>query len=130
MNLKDILYSASLNQMYDNIKKLHTYVKFKENLEMESYVKYYMLRRHLFAMDVLLLYLETVCLKNKKVEDRIYLICDLQGVENEEHFRCVCTKYSQLCNGLYLKVDNAELIGLSNENKLVHIVKYNWKSCL
>ncbi len=37
------------------------------------------------------------------------------------------TKYSQLQNDLYLKVENAECHGLSNENKLVCLIKYKWK---
>ncbi len=40
---------------------------------------------------------------------------------------CVPTKYSQLCNDLYLKVETAEFHGLSNESKLVYLVKYKWK---
>ncbi len=44
--------------------------------------------------------------------------------ESEEEFVCAYTKYSQLCNDLlYLKVQNEELHGRSNENKLVHVVK-------
>ncbi len=50
--------------------------------------------------------------------------CNLQYVENEEHFTCVCTTYSQLRNNLYLTLENAEFHGLSNENKLVHLVKH------
>ncbi len=65
--------------------------------------------------------------RNKKVEERTCLICDSQDIENEEHFICVCTKYSQLRNDLYLKVENARFHGLSNENKLVYLVKYKWK---
>ncbi len=53
--------------------------------------------------------------------------CNLQYVENEEHFTCVCTTYSQLRNNLYLTLENAEFHGLSNENKLVHLVKHKWK---
>ncbi len=65
--------------------------------------------------------------RNKKVEERTCLIFYSQDVENEEHFLCVYTKYSQLCNDLYLIVENAEFHGLSNENKLVYLVKYKWK---
>ncbi len=70
LELKDILYSVGLNQLYDNknicnidaakciranlrktdwknsiltIPKLRTYVTFKENIETESYIKYCML---------------------------------------------------------------------------------------
>ncbi len=32
--------------------------------------------------------------------------------------------YSQLCNDLYLKVENAEFHSLSNQNKLVDLSKY------
>ncbi len=65
--------------------------------------------------------------RNKKVAERKCLICDSQDVENEEHFICVCTMYSQLRNDLYLKVESVGFHGLSNENKLVHLVKYKWK---
>ncbi len=88
-------------------------------------------RRSLLAqlrLGILPLHLETGRFRNKKVEERTCLICDSQDVENEEHFICVCTKYSQLLNDLYLKVENAEFHGLSNENKLVYLVKYKWKS--
>ncbi len=113
--------------------KLCTYVKFKENIETESYIKYCMLRRRrsLLAqlrLGILPLHLKTGRFRNnKKVEDRICLICNLQYVENEEHFICVCTTYSQLRNNLYLTVENAAFHGLSNENKLVHLVKHKWK---
>ncbi len=35
--------------------------------------------------------------------------------------------YSHLRNDLYLKVENAEYHGLTNENKLVYLVKYKCK---
>ncbi len=159
LELKDILYSAGLNQIYDNKiicnidgakcicvnlwnadwkislptkPKLRTYVKFKENIETESYIKYCMLRRRrsLLAqlrLGILPLHLETGRFRNKKVEGKICLICNLQYVENEEHFIYVCTTYSQLRNNLYLTVENAECHGWSNENKLVHLVKHKWK---
>ncbi len=122
LELKDILYSAGLNQTYhnkiicniDGVKcicvklrnadwkislptkpKLRTYVKFNENIETESYIKYCMLRRRsLLAkhrLGILPLHLETERFRNKKVE----------------HFICVCTTYSQLRNNLYLTVENA-----------------------
>ncbi len=74
-------------------------------------------RRSLLAqlrLGILPLHLERGCFRNKKkqVEDRICLICNLQYVENEEHFICVCTTSSH---------------GLSNENKLVHLVKHKWR---
>ncbi len=75
-------------------------------------------------MDILPLNVEMGHFRNKKVEERTCLICDSQDIENEEHFICVCTKYSQLRNDLYLKVENARFHGLSNENKLVYLVKY------
>ncbi len=37
-----------------------------------------------------------------------------RDVENEEHFIFECTKYSQLRNDLYLKVENEEFRGLKN----------------
>ncbi len=40
---------------------------------------------------------------------------------------CVCTKYSQLPNDLYLKLENAMFPGLSNEIKLLQLVKYKLK---
>ncbi len=39
----------------------------------------------------------------------------------------MCTIYCQRCNDLYLKVKNAEFHAKSNESKIVHIVKYEWK---
>ena len=157
--LKDILYSVGLNQEFDskttcniyttksifiNLRntewknslltkpKLHTYVKFKEDIVKENYVIYCTQRRRrsLFAqfrLGILPLHLETGWFKNKKVEERICQICTSQDVENEEHFVCVCNTYSQLCYTLYLKLDNAEFHLLSNEQKLVYLVKYNWK---
>ncbi len=95
-------------------------------------MKYCMLRRRSLLVQLRLgifpLHLGAGRFRNlKKVEDRICLICNSQYVENEEHFICVCATYSQLRNNLYLIVENAEFHGLTNENKLVHLVKYMWK---
>ncbi len=102
LELKDILYSAGLNQIYNNRiicnidagkyicvnlrnadwkdslptkPKLPTYVKFKENIETESYIKYCMLRRSLLTqlrLGILPLHLETGRFRNKKVEDKMF----------------------------------------------------------
>ncbi len=84
-------------------------------------IKYCMLRRRRslptdLRLGILLLHLETGRFRNKKVEDRKCLICNLQYVENEK-----------LRNNLYLTVENAEFHGLSNENKLVHLIKHKWR---
>ncbi len=98
---------------------MRTYVTFNENIETESYIKYYILRRRrsLLAQlrfGILPLHLETGLFRNKKVEERTCLICDSQDVEKEEYFICVCSKYNHLRNDLYLKVENAGFRGLSN----------------
>ncbi len=80
------------------------------------------------SLGILALHLESGRFRNnKKVEGGTCLICNSHNVQNEEHFICICTNYSHLRNDLYLKVENAENHGISNENKLVHLVKYKWK---
>ncbi len=93
------LWNADCKNSLPTKPKLRTYVKFKENIETESYIKYCMLRKRRFllsqiSLGILPLHLETGCFRNEKVEGRKCLICNSQYVENEKHFICVCTTYS------------------------------------
>ena len=40
---------------------------------------------------------------SQKIEERIFQLCDLNCVEDEIHFLCICPVYSDLRKDLYLK---------------------------
>lgn len=73
------------------------------------------------------LYLEACHFRNNIFEDRIFLLYDSQNVETEDHCVWWCALYSQLRYALYLKMEIAEIHGLSNENKFVLLNKYKCK---
>ena len=158
LEIKQILYSASLEHIYneqnvcnintiDNIltdlrnnqwkeslpskPKLRTYMKFKDNVYTEDYVKYCKNRRRRsllaqFRLGILPLHIETGRFRKKQPEERICPICNT-GIEDEYHFVCICEEYSHFREMLYNKVVNVEFNVMSNEEKFVYLINNCWK---
>ncbi len=79
--------------------KLRTHVKLIENMYTEDYVKHCTSRRKRslmaqFRIDILPLHIETGRFRDKRINERVCLLCNSSEVENELHFLCVCTTYS------------------------------------
>jgi len=107
-------------------------MKFKENIYTEEYIKYCTFRKKIsllaqFQHGILPLHIETDRFRNKKVEERVCLICKTNVIEDEQHFVCVCKEYLQLRENMYAKVNNLEFNIMLNEGKLVYLTNHHWK---
>ncbi len=74
--------------------KLRTYVKFKENICTEDCVKHCTSRRKRslmaqFRIGILQLHIETGRFRDKRINERVCLLCNSGEVENELHFLCL-----------------------------------------
>ncbi len=112
-------------------QKLRTYVKFKENICTEDYVNHCTSRRKRsltaqFRIGILLLHIETRRFRDKRINERVCLFCNSGDVENELHFLCVCTTYSNYMPPLYSIVNNDNFLNMSNDEKFVLLLKYKW----
>ena len=115
--------------------KLRTYVLFKEALGTEDYIKLCSSRRKRsllaqFRMGILPIALETGRFRNLAIADRLCVLCNLQAVEDELHFLCVCSLYNDIRrdmfeNLLHLNFDNFNILSL--HDKLYHLLKFEWK---
>ena len=114
--------------------KLRTYIKFKENFETESYVKFCInrLQRSLLAQlrsGTLPLNIETGRFRNIDVENRKCTLCNHNTVENEVHFVCECPVYDDHRSIMYNEILNKhpDFVIYFNQDKFNYIVKYEWK---
>jgi len=114
--------------------KLRTYIKFKHDIETESYVKQNMSRqaRSLFAQfrhGILPLKIETGRFKNLDVEERVCELCQLGVVESEIHFLCKCPLYDNIRAALFAKCNEAtpNFLTLDDDAKFVHLMNYKWR---
>ena len=94
-----------------NIKpKLRQYKLFKMDVQPTDYVKFMskydrsLLAK--FRCGILQLKVETGRFNNTKLEERLCDVCDLREIEDEYHFLCICTLYSQERQTLFNKVNN------------------------
>ncbi len=62
-----------------------------------------------------------------KAEERLCFICNTNGIEDEQHFICVCNEYSQLREIMFSKVHNLKFNLMSNKEKLVYLTNHHWK---
>ena len=81
-------------------------------------------------MGILPIALETGGFRNLAIADRLCVLCNLQAVEDELHFLCVCSLYNDIRrdmfeNLLHLNFDNFN--SLSLHDKFYHLVKFEWK---
>ena len=106
--------------------KLRTYILFKDNIYTENYVKIRNRRRRSLLAQVRLgilpICIETGRFRNLDVNERICEVCNIDLVEDEFHFICVCNVYSEYRETLFNKVENSE--NMSLEELFVHILKY------
>ena len=88
--------------------KLHYYNLFKPDLSQEEYLslnipKYQWSLFAQFRGGVLLLQVEIDKFRKILLEERLCNLCDMGQVEDEFHFFCICTNYSDLREVLYIK---------------------------
>ncbi len=112
--------------------KLRTYVIFNENICTEDYFKHCTSRRKRslmaqFRIGILPLHIEIGRFRDKRINERVCLLCNSGEVENELHFLCVCTTYSNYRQNLYSIVNNYNFLNMSNDEKFVFILKFKWK---
>ena len=89
--------------------KLRYYTQFKQDVDVEKYVKLSMTRsqRSLLAqlrMGILPLHIETGRYYRKPLQERICLYCSDDVIEDECHFLCCCTAYNSEREQLYRKL--------------------------
>ncbi len=126
------MQNVEWKHLLSNKPKLRTYVKFKENICTEDYVKQCTSRRKRslmaqFRIGILPLHIETGRLRDKRINERVCLLCTSGEVENELHFLCVCTTYSNYKPNLYSIVNNDNFLNMSNDEKFVFLLKFKWK---
>ncbi len=107
--------------------KLRTYVKFKESSCTKDYVKHCTSRGKmslmaLFRIGILPLHIETGRFRDKRINERVCLLCNSGEVENELHFLCICTTYSNYRQNLYSIVKNYNFLNMSNDEKFVFLL--------
>ncbi len=110
--------------------KLRTYVKCKVNICTEDYVKHCSSRRKRslmaqFRIGILPLHIKTEIYSDKRIDERVCLICNFDEVEIELHFLCVCITYSNYSN-LSSIVNNDNFLNMSNNEKCVFILNFKW----
>ena len=81
--------------------KLRTYIKFKNEYNVEGYVKYCNSRRKRsllaqFRMDILPLAIETGRFKGINVNERYCLFCPNVQVQDDSHMLCECSLYCSI----------------------------------
>ncbi len=103
--------------------KLRTYLKFKENICTEDYVKHCTSRRKIslmaqFRIGILPLHIETGRFRDKRTDKRVCLICNSGDLVNVLHLRrCVCTTYSNYWENVLSIVSNDNIKNMPNSEK-------------
>ncbi len=78
-------------------------------------------------IGILQLHIETGRFRDKGIDGRVCLLCNSGEVENELHFQCVCTTYSNYRQIIYSIVNIDNLLYMSNYKKFVFLLKFKWK---
>ena len=99
--VKEKLYTIMEQEWEKDVHKkpkLRKYVTFKESIATEDYTKYITSRQSRsllaqFRSGILPLKIETGRFKNLDVSERLCELCDLEEIEDEMHFLCVCPLY-------------------------------------
>jgi hypothetical protein len=114
--------------------KLRTYITFKDDFYTEPYVKNCNARfkRSILAQlrsGVLPLFIETGRYYRIKAEDRLCKLCDLNVMEDEFHFICICEKYSFIRQIMYEKVISKipQFKNFNKKEQFVYLLKCEWK---
>ncbi len=105
--------------------KLRTYCVITNSYSVESYVKYSLTRRQRslcaqLCSGTLLIALETGRFNATPEEDRVCLLCDLGGIENEIYFLFHCPVYDGIRSVLFSKMSSiiADFFWLDDYEKL------------
>ena len=124
--------------------KLRTYVTFKDTFKTESYLFHFLSRQHRsfiaqLRLGILPLPIETGRFENikdsltgrfrkLKVEERKCQICNLDDIEDEKHFLCICQVYDGERYLMYEKVmeKNCDFVNLSTEMKFKYLVTHEY----
>ena len=123
----------------NNKPKLRTYKTFKTSFETSEYMKWNSEKsdRSLLAQfmcGILQLRVESGRFINLKLNERICQLCDLNCLEDEFHFLCICPVYSDLRKDLYLnysqllknfdRVTEGDIFISVLKNPTKHLLKY------
>ncbi len=76
-----------------------------------------------FRIGILPLHIERGRFSDNRIDERVCLLCNSSEVENELHFLCVCTTYSNYRQNLYSIVNN-DFLNMSNDEKFVFLLKF------
>ncbi len=102
------------------------------NICTEDYVKHCTPRRRSqmpqFRIGFLPLHIETGRFRDKRIDERVCLLCNSGEVDNELLYLCVCNTYSNYRQKFYSIVNNDNFLNMSNDEKFVFLLKYKWKS--
>ncbi len=80
-----------------------------------------------FRIGILPLHIETGRFRDKRINEGVCFLCNSGEVENELHFLCVCSTYSNYMHNLYSIVNNDNVLNMSNDEKFVFLLKFKWK---
>ncbi len=114
--------------------KLRTYIKFKDDYNVEDYVKFCNSRRKHsllapFRMGISLLAIETGRFKGINVCERYCKFCPNAKVEDELHMLCQCSLYCSIRSVMFNNVikNVPEFYHMNIEKKLTHLLMHEWK---
>lgn len=126
---------AHLNNMHWfeevlNRPKLRTYILFKNEVDVEPYVKQHMHKRirsrfAQFRFGILPLHIETGRYENTPVFDRKCKLCELDHIEDEYHFLMICPFYNDFRLTMFYKASQivSSFATCNNDDKFVILVK-------
>ena len=125
-NQIQIISSEKLVEELASKPKLRTYVTYKTEFGLQSYISSNMNRHRRslmaqFRLSILPITVETGRFRNIPLQDRKYTICDLNEVENEKHFLCICPVYNDIKSTLYTKANtiNSEFSTLNMSERFI-----------
>ena len=122
-------YETKWLQAMQQKPKLRTYVLFKNNYKLESYVSSNLTRsqRSFLAQlrsGVLPLRVETGRFQNEQLENRLCVFCESMSIEDEYHFLLHCDLYDDLRRHLfYSLVDN--VFHISSDSEKIKLLLHN-----
>ena len=114
--------------------KLRTYVTYKTEFGLESYISSNMSRQRRslmaqFRLGILPITFETGRFINIPLQDRKCTICDLNEVEVVKHFLCICPVYNNIRSTRYTKANtiSSEFSTLNMSERFIFLMKYVWR---
>ncbi len=130
--IKRILHDqqmATWESDINNKTKLRTYIKFKHEYGVESYIEKFLSKRQRsilaqFRCGILPLKIETGRYINLKIQKRICELCDMNEIEDEFHFLIQCPLYFQLRKELFDAAKNwyPDFDNIADDVKMVILI--------